>query len=231
MNKISVVFVLFFFAAVTAHAQDESSSGDGSSEGYKSRYVPSTEVDELREQLEALKKGKTGSQSTEKSSGPSVCGDGQCDDTEKNRCNLDCGSSSESSRCGDGNCDAYERRERNCPVDCEIRETQSAAGTNSQQGSNTRFVPRSDLEKLQKEVDEFEANPPGGETEGTDKPAGPSVCGDGQCDDKEQGRCDRDCGGRPGGSDGGKIHCGDGECDVYEQRDKTCPLDCELTNY
>lgn len=195
----------------------------------KSRYVPGSEVEALRRQLDALKAAPSAPDAQKTPSGPSVCGDGQCDEKEKDSCSLDCGAST--GRCGDGTCDSYEARDRKCPVDCELTHTQSAEGTNAQPASETRFVPRSEFENLQKQVEELKANPSAPPSEEPKKPAGPSVCGDGQCDDKEKGRCDRDCGSGPSDPFGDKIRCGDGDCDAGERRDKTCPVDCDLTNY
>lgn len=155
-----------------------------------------------------------------------VCGDGTCEDSEKSRCSQDCGGGA--GRCGDGACDFSEQRDQSCPLDCSLTTTFSG-GANSAAGNAPRYVPRTQVEELQKQVEYLKANPDAAQKPAA--PTGPSVCGDGSCDDSEKGSCAQDCGGRPSDALDNKIHCGDGDCDAFEQREKSCPLDCNLTDY
>ena len=61
---------------------------------------------------------------------------------------------------------------------------------------------------------------------GNPNPPGMHPCGDGRCDQAEQGNprlCPRDCGGVPPPNG---DWCGDGLCDGHEQWARDCPVDC-----
>ena len=135
---------------------------------------------------------------------PDKCGDGQCDDDEKETCPQDCDNEAS---CGNGQCDAFESQQ-DCPADCD-----PDAGSCVETCGNFQSSAPCHCDPLCEESNNC-CTDYWTECKGT----APS-CGNGQCEEGEQEQCPEDC------STGPSV-CGNGICDENEN-DLTCPADCE----